>query len=245
MIKRQTLTSKVFDFLMDRIRSGEIATGERLPTEKDLVERLGVSRTCVREAIKSLEALRIVTVRPRLGAVLQEPTAAALFNADLFSAAAHSERRDTLVEFRKILEVGLASLAAEKADAADAQAIASCIAAYEQSIERGAAPYQEDIDFHLAIAGAARNPLGRMVLTALAKPLAQQLQRAEAVAGAAQEGLRDHRRIAGAIAERSPEKAREAMRAHMENAERYWRIANSGLASQDVLDSVSEVSFSS
>jgi DNA-binding FadR family transcriptional regulator len=84
-----------------------------------------------------------------------------------------------------------------------------------------------------------------MVLTALAKPLAQQLQRAEAVAGAAQEGLRDHRRIAGAIAERSPEKAREAMRAHMENAERYWRIANSGLASQDVLDSVSEVSFSS
>lgn len=243
MISRQTLTSKVFDYLMDQIRTGALSAGSRLPTEKDLVAQLGVSRTCVREAIKSLEALRIVTVRPKLGAVLQEPTAAALFNAELFSAAAHSERTDTLMEFRKILEVGMASIAAERADASDALAIANSIAAYQQSLEEGRQPFQADIEFHLAIAAAARNPLGHMVLTALARPLSLQLQLAEALPGAAEEGLRDHRKIAAAITERNPEKARSAMRAHMENAERNWRIANSGMASQDVIESIEKVNF--
>ena len=243
MISRQTLTSKVFDWLMDRIRTGELKAGDRLPTEKDMVNRLGVSRTCVREAIKSLEALRIVNVRPKLGAVLQEPTAAALFNAELFSAAVNSRRTDTLMEFRKILEVGLASLAAEKAEAGDALSIARSMAAYEEALEQGRQPYQADIDFHLAIASAAKNPLGHMVLTALARPLSQQLQLAEAVPGAAEEGLRDHQKIAGAIAERNPDKARGFMRAHMENAERYWCIANSGMASQEILESVANVTL--
>lgn len=243
MLERQTLTSRVFDHLMDLVRTGKISPGDRLPTEKDLVVSLGVSRTCVREAIKSLEALRIVTVRPKVGAVLQEPTAAALFNAELFSAAAHSERTDTLMEFRKIVEVGLVSLAAERADVADSLAIGRSIQNYEEALGRKEQPYLADIDFHLAIASAAKNPLGQMVLKALTRPLEQQLQLAEAVPSAAEEGLRDHRRIFGAITERNPEKARAAMRSHMENAERYWRIANSGMMSQDVIEGVASVTF--
>ncbi len=243
MIGRQTLTSKVFDHLMNLIRSGDLSAGSRLPTEKELVATLGVSRTCVREAIKSLEALRIVVVRPKLGAVLKEPTAAALFNAELFSAAAHSERTDSLMEFRKIVEVGLVSLAAEKADTDDLLAVEGSIRSYEDALRRRVPPYEADIDFHLAIAGAAKNSLGRMVLQSLTRPLAQQLRLADAVPGAAEEGLRDHRKIFAAIAERHSEKARAAMRAHMENAERYWRIANSGMMSQEVIDSVSKVTF--
>ena len=47
------------------IKSGQIKPGEKLPTEKQLIEKLGVSRTCIREAIKSLESLRLISVRPK------------------------------------------------------------------------------------------------------------------------------------------------------------------------------------
>jgi GntR family transcriptional repressor for pyruvate dehydrogenase complex len=241
MIQKQTLTSQVFDHLMEQIRNGTTQPGDRLPTEKELVARLGVSRTCVREAVKALEALRLVTVRPKIGAVLQQPSGAALFNAELFSAAAHSEKKDVLMEFRKIVETGLVSLAAEKANSGDLSAIAKTIEQYEQALKEHKPPYQADVDFHVAVAIASKNLLGRMVLENIAKPLAQQLQLANSVQNAPEEGLRDHLKIFGAISERNPGKARAAMRQHMENAERYWRIANSGLTSQEVLDGIGEI----
>ncbi len=72
MIKRQTLTSQVFDHILNLVKSGQVKPGEKLPTEKQLTAELGVSRTCVREAVKSLESLRVISVRPRVGAVVLE-----------------------------------------------------------------------------------------------------------------------------------------------------------------------------
>jgi DNA-binding FadR family transcriptional regulator len=123
MPRKQTVTSDVFDHLLGLIRSRAVGPAERLPTEKNLVAQLGVSRTCVREAIKSLEALQIVVVRPRSGAVVCEPTAGALFNAELFGAAVASERADILLEFHRVVEGGFAALAAEKARPQDLEAI--------------------------------------------------------------------------------------------------------------------------
>src|SRR6266404_5666085 len=87
LLKRQTLTSQVIDHILALIKSGNMKPGERLPTEKQLTASLGVSRTCVREAIKSLESLRLISVRPRVGAILLEPSTAALFSAEHLSAA--------------------------------------------------------------------------------------------------------------------------------------------------------------
>ena len=98
---------------------GKVKPVKRLPTEKELTKTLGVSRTCVREAMKSLQALELVSVRAAVGAVVSHPSSGAWFNAYLFAAAIHSEERDAQAEFRKILEVGLVSLAAEKADDTD------------------------------------------------------------------------------------------------------------------------------
>lgn len=238
MRQRHTITATVFQHLMQLIRTGKIRPGDRLPTEKELVTTLGVSRTCVREAIKSLEALQIVTVRPKLGAIVLEPSAAALFNADLFAAAAYSERADSLLEFRRIVEVGLAALAAEKALPEDLVTIDRTIHDYEDCLKNKRPPFEADVSFHAAIAAASQNQLGKMVLEGISGPLSEQLRIAESLPHAAEDGLRDHLRIFGAIAERNPDKARSAMLAHLANAERYWRIANSGLASQDVLSTM-------
>ncbi len=235
MASRQTITASVFEHLMGLICSGAVNPGKRLPTEKDLIAELGVSRTCVREAIKSLEALRIVIVRPKSGAIVQGPTAAALFNAELFSASASLARTDILLEFRKIMETGLAALAAEKACPDDLQRIGQTIHDYKECLKNNQPPFQADVAFHAAIAQAAQNPLGQMVLKSIAGPLAEQFKLAESLPGAAEDGLADHLKIFGAIAGRQAEKARSAMLEHLNNAERYWRIANGGLTSQDVI----------
>jgi len=60
----------VIEYLLGLIKSGQVKPGERMPTEKQLTEELSVSRTCVREAIKSLESLQLIKVRPRVGAIV-------------------------------------------------------------------------------------------------------------------------------------------------------------------------------
>jgi len=232
MIRRETLTSRVFDFLFAQIKSGKAKPGDKLPNEKELIRTLGVSRSCVREAMKSLEALQLVSVRASVGAVVNQPSPGTWFNAYLFSAAIHSEERDAQTEFRKILEVGLVSLAAEKAEDEDILALAKSVADYESALLKrdGQYPYQADVDFHTAVAVASKNPIAEMIWRAFVPPLTEQLRATAVVSTGPLEGLRDHLRIFTAITEHNPEKARSAMRAHLENAERNFLIARSGIA---------------
>jgi GntR family transcriptional repressor for pyruvate dehydrogenase complex len=179
--------------------------------------------------MKSLQALQLVSVRPAVGAVVSKPAPGAWFNAYLFAAAIQSEQRDAQTEFRKILEVGLVSLAAEKADDEDILALAKSIAAYQEALKTGAASYQADVDFHTAVAVASKNPIAEMVWRSFVPPLTEQIRATTTVLTGPIEGLRDHLKIFSAITERNPEKARNAMRAHLDNAERNFLIARSGI----------------
>jgi GntR family transcriptional repressor for pyruvate dehydrogenase complex len=232
VIKRQTLTSQVLDHILHLIKSGQIKPGEKLPTEKQLTAELGVSRTCVREAVKSLESLRLVCVRPRVGAVVLEPSASAMFNAETLSAFSHSQATDVLIEFRKIIEVGLASLAAEKATSEDLAAMVRAMEDHKRALETDRIAYRADIAFHDALAEASKNPIAITILRTISEPLQEQRRRTNEVLNAAEEGLREHWKIFKAIKSHDPARARAAMRAHMDTAERNWQIARAtpGLA---------------
>jgi GntR family transcriptional repressor for pyruvate dehydrogenase complex len=216
------------------IRSGQVKPGDRLPTEKQLTEELAVSRTCVREAIKSLESLHLIRVRPKIGAVVLEPSPSALINADQLSTSAHSQCTDTLIEFRKILELGLAALAAEKSTEEDWARLRAILAEHERAVKidrstpEGDRRFCEDtssanVHFHKAIAEATRNPIAILVLEAISEPLARRSRRTNEMPGEAEAGLREHWSIYRAIRERNPDKARNAMRTHIQNAERAAR----------------------
>ncbi len=228
LLKRKTLTSQVIDYVLALIKSGEIKPGERLPTESDLTETLGVSRTCVREAIKSLESLGLVRVRQRIGAIVLEPSPSNLLNAEQFSVAIQSQQTDDLIEFRKIMEVGLASLAAEKADAPDLERMKTALDRYKAEMATSGVDCNTDISFHAALAQASRNPIAVLVWQMLSARLAETLARTSTIPNVCEETLRDHERIYRAIKSRNPKKARKAMRVHLENADRTWSIARSG-----------------
>lgn len=234
LIERQTITTQVIEHLLGLIRSGQCKPGDRLPTEKQLTEELAVSRTCVREAIKSLESLQLIRVRPKVGAVVLEPTASALINADQLSTSAHLQDTDTLIEFRKILELGLAALAAEKSTEEDWTTIRAILADHEEVLKTDRSTpegdrrfYQDAADanvrFHRAIAEATRNPIAILVLQAISEPLAKRSRQTNEMPGEAESGLREHWSIYRAIRNRDSEKARNAMRIHIQNAERAAR----------------------
>jgi len=225
VIKRQTLTSQVIDHVVDLIKSGQVKPGEKLPTEKTLTETLGVSRTCIREAMKSLESLRLISIRPKVGTVVLTPTPAGMFSGKSLSTLAHLQETDVLVEFRSIIEVGLAVLAAKKSTRDDLAAMRKALDEHKRALETDGVAYPADIAFHKAIAEASRNPIAIAVLQMISEPLTEQRRRTNRVPHAAEDGLRDHRRIFRAIQQRDRDKARQAMIAHMRTARHYWRLA--------------------
>ena len=231
LIRRQTITTQVIAYILDLIKRGQVKPGERLPTEKQLTEELAVSRTCVREAIKSLESLQLISVRPKIGAIVLEPSPPALLNAEYLSTSAFMQQADSLIEFRKVLELGLVALAAEKSEPADWAAMREILAdqnaalRMDRSTPHANSLYHDailkvNIRFHKAVAAATKNPLAIMVLQAISEPLVEVSRRTNEMPGVPEAGLRQHWAIYRAIRDKNPEKARHAMRLHLQAAER-------------------------
>ena len=227
MLRRQTLTTQVIDYALGVIRSGRVKPGEKLPTEQQLTETLGVSRTCVREAMKSLESLGLIRVGPRVGAVVLEPSPVSMLMAQQLAAEVEDKQPDVLLEFRMIVEVGLASLAAERADADDLAALEGALRVYRRELEqRRSVDCHTDMSFHAALAAASKNRLGQAVWRMISARLGEVLERNAAVPNVYPNTLRDHEAIFAAVKARNPRRARKAMRKHLENADRVSRLAS-------------------
>lgn len=240
MLQRQTLTSQTINYVLDLIKSRTVKPGEQLPTEKQLTQALGVSRSCVREAMKSLESLGLVRIRPRIGATVLEPSTTALHSAEQFSISLLTLGTDVLLEFRKILEVGVASLAAERADDNDLSSLRLLLDTYEQRLHENQVDCLADLSFHAALATATKNHIVINAWQMTSSRLKDVYDHTKVVANVGEITTRDHRKILVAIQERNPAKARAVMRAHLENAERVWRIA---LASSSAVRNASPTSL--
>jgi len=224
LLRRLTLTSQVVDYVLSLIKSGTVKPGQQLPTEMQLVAQLGVSRTCVREAMKSLESLKVLSIRPRVGATVLEPVKGVLRNAERFSEALHGEQTDVLLEFRKIMETGVAALAAVNADESDLEAMRAALALYRSEIEQKHVDCCTDMSFHMAVVKASKNPIAMIVWEMISSRLTEVLAQAGELPNVPHQTLKDHQAILDAIESGDARHAREAMRKHLENADRVWRI---------------------
>ena len=174
-------------------------------------------------------------MKPKIGAIVLEPTPMALINAEYLSTSAFMQQAESLIEFRKILEIGLVTLAAEKATEADWEIMRKVLEEQEaalridRSTHHGTTTFYEALGnanfrFHKAVAAATRNPLAIMVLEAISAPLSEVSRRTNEMPGVPKAGLRQHWAIYRAIRENNPEKARRAMQVHLAAAERNARI---------------------
>ncbi len=139
------------------ITSGQLAPGDKLPAERKMAERLGVSRGHVRDALQKLEFYGILRTLPQSGTVVAGMGIAAL--EGLITDVLQLEESDfhSLVETRVMLELQTARLAAERRTPDDLVEIQSALEAYEQKVSNGQPSVEEDLLFHLSIADASKN----------------------------------------------------------------------------------------
>lgn len=205
------------------IEEGKLKQGDQLPSERDLTEIFKVSRTTVREAIRTLESMKYLQCRQGTGNYvlaaseedLIQPLATALFNA-------RDDIRD-IFYIRKVIEPQVACLAAENATPQDIEEMEKILHMQEECIRRGESIIETDSAFHNQIAGASRNRvMGRLMLALV--DLLRQAREEYLTEGEsntrAKKSLAGHLAVFSALRHGDGEGAKNAMLEHVQEIER-------------------------
>ncbi len=216
---KQITSSRLYERIVEQIEaqvlSGNLKYGDRLPTERELAEQFGVSRTAVREAVKALREKGLVQGHPGRGTFITDGTSRAMRDSlGLMMKIGADTGADNVVEVREILEPEIAALAATRATLDDLARLREAVATMDEALNDADAFIEADMDFHLALAGATQNSVVCALIDPVVDLLREQRKRIFLVNGAAR-GQYHHKRILEAIERRDPEAARAAMRAHL------------------------------
>ncbi|CAN5386535.1 FadR/GntR family transcriptional regulator [soil metagenome] len=215
--------------LSGKIRAQTLAPGARLPTEAELVQAYGVSRTVVREAISNLQASGLVETLHGVGTFVLQPRAAGMFRLDASQLQASIDVLAVL-ELRITLETGAAALAAVNRSEAQLLAMRGSLDRFMQAVARSGDGVSDDFQFHLQIAAATGNPYFEDIMDHIGTALIPR-NRINAVRSAdlRTEYLhrvnREHEEIYDAIARRNADAARAAVRIHLTNSRERLRRA--------------------
>ena len=206
--------------LIDR---GKLRPGDRLPAERDLAGQIGVSRPTVRAGLRALAAMGVVQSRHGSGTYIPEGPPVLGAEPLSFLAALHGFTGTEMYEARRILEVGAAGLAAERATPDHIATLAEAVADLFASLEQPEVFLVHDINFHRGIAAASGNPIVASLVEMVSTLYYERRRRT--AARAFPRDLRDaaeaHRRIYQAIRARDAEGARAAMNEHLLQASAY------------------------
>lgn len=234
-IIRRKLSDQVLDRLRVMIRSGELQAGDVMPSERALMDRFGVGRPAVREALQVLHQQGLISIshgeRTRVqpidaATVLARSDEVARMLLDLVPA-----NRQHLKEARRMFELGLVRLAAERATEADIAALRAAVAAQRAELGGDPAPFiKADMAFHARIAAIAGNPVIAAASQAMLRWLFEYHTALLHWSGREEATLADHEAIVEAIAARDPEGAVRAMQDHLDRSRDAVAPADQGRA---------------
>ncbi|PYX35750.1 MAG: FadR family transcriptional regulator [Acidobacteria bacterium] len=213
--------SKVYEEVakqLERLILKKLQPGDKLPAERELAEMFGVSRSSIRDAIRSLELVGLVEPRQGAGTVVREVSAESLVNPLTIVLA--RQQVSELLDFRKMLEPPLAARAATHASIEDITEMEEILRRQDDKLRRGELAIEEDSEFHYNVAMASDNSVVLKVLDVLMDLLRETRERALQVEGRPQKSLAGHRRILMAIKRRDPAAAEDAMRRHIQDVEK-------------------------
>lgn len=220
------VTEEAIATIKAMIVAGELNPGDRLPPEKDLSERLGVSRNSLREAVKSLEFIHVLDVRRGDGTFVTSLEPRQLLEAMSFVVDLHRDRSVLeIFEVRRVLEPHAAGVAATLIGDAELDALAASLASVDAStdVDRMVA---HDLEFHRIISAAS----GNAYLSSLLDSMSGATTRARIWRGLTQEGsadrtLSEHAAILKALREHNVEMTRAALAVHIGGIESWLRAA--------------------
>jgi GntR family transcriptional repressor for pyruvate dehydrogenase complex len=222
---RDSRVDETVDALLRAVVSGEFSTDRPLPSQGELAETFSVSRLTVREAVKELRTGNVLRVEHGNGTFVNPPDAWTDLDALAQKTRAGTDGLKTsqsIIEVRRIIEVGAAELCATRRTAKDVAALRYDVQAMTEARDASDvdAFVRHDLAFHATVLRGSANPF----LTAVYDPLQKVLLRARTQTSAfpaiRDNAVEHHRRILDAIADRAPARARAAMDAHIEQTSR-------------------------
>lgn len=157
-VKRVNLTSQVMDTVKAYIANNNLTPGDKLPTERELTSSLGVSRNILREALKSLESIGLIEIKPGDGMYVSNFDYSSVVSHISFALLRNGQDLKHFIDARMVIELGALELAAENINSSDIAVLRESIEQLENasSIEEAA---EEDIRFHLTLLQMSDNPV--------------------------------------------------------------------------------------
>src|SRR5713226_2149834 len=212
IVRSSRLYEQIVQQVEDSIVKGALKPGDQLPPERELAQQFGVSRTAVREAVKALREKGLVEAYPGRGTFITDGTSYAIRQSlDRMVKIGQSEGSGYLVEVRENLAAMREAIAVMDAARRDSDAF-----------------IEADLDFHLALAEAAANPLILTLIDSIVGLLREQRSRIFLVEGGPERGQYHHKRVMEAVEHRDSSGAREAMKAHLRQVREDSRHAPTG-----------------
>lgn len=219
------LSDTVAEQLVEAIIAGRLQEGDTLPSERELGDQFGVSRTVIREAIRTLTTRGLVDVQSGRGVQVVRPDIGPVTAAvSLLLRSTKATTFSKLHEVRTMLEGHIAELAAERGQSSDYEELEGILADLKDAgddVDTGA---ELDLEFHRAIARSTRNELFEVLLDTIASSLLDQRRAILTMPHSPQKVLDEHRAILNAIKDRDPAAARSAMETHLANAAKAWSL---------------------
>jgi GntR family transcriptional repressor for pyruvate dehydrogenase complex len=216
-VQYRKLFEQIANQIEQRILSGELRSGDRLPTERELAEQFGASRTAVREAMKLLAQRGLVDMKPGRGTLVIDGTTKAMQESiGLMLKVGQAGLSDNLVEVRGILEPEIAALAALRASDEHIAAMQEAVEIMDASLQDADAFINADNSFHQALAKGTQNVLILALVDSIVNLLSEQRKQIFAVPGGPERGQFHHKAILDAVKRHDAHDAHEAMRAHLE-----------------------------
>ncbi|PYR80059.1 MAG: FadR family transcriptional regulator [Acidobacteria bacterium] len=205
----------VVAYIRRLIERGEIRAGHRLPAERELARRIGVSRPTVRAGLQTLVAMQILHARPGAGTFVADGPPRFGTEPLSFLAALHGFTRDEMFEARRALEVSVAGLAAERARPEQLAGLADEVTSMFASLQDPQTFLIHDIRFHRAVGAASGNPILASLVEMVAAMFYEQRRKTAGRAHDLTSTAAAHRKIYQAIRARDGARAQAAMNEHL------------------------------
>jgi GntR family transcriptional regulator, transcriptional repressor for pyruvate dehydrogenase complex len=240
--RKVTVVESIVEQIVRQIQAGRLKPGDKLPSERQLIEMLNVGRSSIREALQGLAAIGVVESRAGQGSFISQNVHLLMPDIEnpALPASLQREMRLKLIEARCMVEVDIVGFAAQRATEEGTARLRELFDLYCEAIERRAFTQASKMnyDFHLALAQMAQNPFVAPMIDHLLRTVPFSLRESEfmlladlTVSEIVASEVRVHRRIVEAVAAHDPEAAREAMMAHMRLEEDIVRRAFAGVTS--------------
>jgi GntR family transcriptional repressor for pyruvate dehydrogenase complex len=219
-VERKILWEQIAEKLLAMLKERQLRPGDKLPPERELAAMMQVSRPSLREALRALSMMNVLEVRQGAGTFVTSLETELLVEHLDFVLSLENSSLIELFEARKIVELGIVGLAAERITDEELADLEAGLTRSQEALNHPVDFLQADEELHKTITKAARNPIMSRVIDSISKLLLVSRSRTVEIPGVRAQTVADHRAIVAALKGRDPEAAKQTMLQHLNNVER-------------------------